>query len=156
MLTSVASGRVGHRSFPSNTVAARPDACRMVTPDTLALVPTLASARLDESPGGSQCTWRNGDTELVWALGAVTRPLPAPRPPDEQRVDIAGHASLLSNLSGTRCDVTTLGNSLGVSDLHGTPTRELPAVALYAGVDDTTRCQLARKVAARIWSQLPT
>jgi hypothetical protein len=156
VLVTVTSGRLVHRSFPSNTVAARPDICEMVAPDTLALVPTLRSAHLEESPGGVQCIWRNGLTELVWTLYAEPGTLERPIAPYQKRVDIAGRPSLVSNLPGTRCDVITVGNSLGVVDLHGKPTREDPVVSIYAGLDDTTRCQVARKVAARIWSQLPS
>jgi hypothetical protein len=155
VLATVISGRLGHRSFPAGTVAARGDICAMVSPDTVALVPTLRSARLDQAPGGAQCTWRNGYTALQWSLNALPGISTQPIAPYEQRVDIAGRPSLVTNYPTVQCRILTAGHALGVTDLHGKQTREVFAVSIFAPLDDTTRCQIARQVAARVWSRLP-
>jgi hypothetical protein len=155
VLATVISGRLSHRSFPSDTVAARGDICALISPDMLALVPTLRSARLDQSPGGASCTWRNGYTSLQWSLNALPGISTQPIAPYEQRVQIAGRPSLVTNIPTVQCRVLTAGHALGITDLHGKQTREVFAVSIYAPVDDMTGCQIARKVAARVWSRLP-
>jgi hypothetical protein len=152
---TVISGRLSHRTFPSDTLAARGDICAMISPDTLALVPTLRSARLDQSPGGAGCTWRNGYTSLQWSLNALPGISTRPVAPYEKRVEIAGRPSMVTNFSTFQCRVVTAGHALGVTDLHGEQTREVFAVSIFGPLDDTTRCEIARKVAARVWSQLP-
>jgi hypothetical protein len=155
VLATVISGRLSHRSFPSDTLAAGGDICAMISPDTLALVPTLRAAPLDQSPGGAGCTWRNGDTALQWSLNALPGISTQPVAPYEKRVQIASRPSLVTNFPTVQCRVLTAGHALGVTDLHGKQTREVFAVSVYAPLDDTTRCQIARQVAARVWSRLP-
>jgi hypothetical protein len=160
VLNTVTSGHMQHRTWPPGTLASRPDLCGMVTRDALALVPGMGLADHQESPGGVECTWKVSDViSLSWSV--IAAPIDAepasggPPRPYEDRVKIAGRPTTIINLYFRRCSAMTPGKPLGVKGLDGAPYREVALVYVSAPLATKQLCEITRKVAAKIWPQLP-
>lgn len=156
VVSAVRRGHLKHRTFPANTLAARPDICGMVTPDIRGLVPSLRSATLDESPGGVRCVWKNGEFSLMWSIYATPRAGMSYEPrPYLDRAQIAGRETVLTRLIPGRCDATTSGHALGVTDVEGNADWEVAALTIFGPTDPDSLCVIGRNVAAMLWPTLP-
>jgi hypothetical protein len=153
VLATVISGRLSHRSFHVRH-GCRPRG-RLRNDQPGHARPRAVAALSTAGPIAGWCrvhlAQRLHRTAVVPETGFSTQPVA----PYEKRVEIAGRPSMVTNFPTVQCRVVTVGHALGVTDLHGKQTREVFAVSVYAPLDDTTRCQIARKVAARAWSRLP-
>ena len=157
VVATVTSGNIRHRTWPAGTLAGRPDLCGMVTRDVRALVPALATAKLEKSPSGIDCTWRMGDLAgLRWTVGVTTmKPIAGAPRPYEKHAQIAGRRTTLIDLYPGSCTATTPGCPLGVAMIGGAPLREQAEITVSAPSAPTDLCDMAGKVAARMWPKLP-